>query len=102
TNETIIDKEYLIVLRVIQHLFRDYPRYRSIQKKLAKYDWEGFMVELNSAMGTLETEKKEERLKELIAQLSQYPEALGDYREKLKGKGIDTTAFRPKIGRAHV
>lgn len=53
------------------------------------------MVELNSAVGTLENEKKEERLEELIAQLSQYPEALGDYREKLKGKGIDTTKFRP-------
>src|SRR5690625_6865257 len=53
------------------------------------------MVELNRAVGTLENEKKEERLEELIAQLSQYPEALGDYREKLKKKGIDTTGFRP-------
>jgi len=53
------------------------------------------MVELNSAVGTLENEKIEERLEELIAQLSQYPEALGDYREKLKKKGIDTTDFRP-------
>src|SRR5699024_7776359 len=53
------------------------------------------MVELNSAVGTLENEKKEERLEELIAQLFQYPEALGDYREKLKKKGIDTTGFRP-------
>src|SRR5690625_7842772 len=53
------------------------------------------MVELNRAVGTLENEKKEERLEELIAQLSQYPEDLGDYREKLKKKGIDTTGFRP-------
>ncbi len=53
------------------------------------------MVELNSAVGTLDNEKKEERLEEFIAQLAQYPEALGDYREKLKGKGIDTTGFRP-------
>src|SRR5699024_9980659 len=63
--------------------------------KLADYDWEGFMVELNSAVGTLENEKKEERLEELITQLSQYPEALGDYREKLKKKGIETDEFRP-------
>src|SRR5699024_5067883 len=67
----------------------------SIRKKLANYDWKGFMVELNSAVGTLENEKKEERLETLIAQLSQYPEALGDYREKLKKKDIDTTGFRP-------
>nr|WP_017472038.1 UPF0236 family protein [Amphibacillus jilinensis] len=53
------------------------------------------MVELNSAVGTLEHEKKEERLEALIAQLSQYPEALGDYREKLKEKEIDTPGFRP-------
>src|SRR5699024_11816700 len=44
---------------------------------------------------TLENEKKEERLEELITQLSQYPEALGDYREKLKKKGIETDEFRP-------
>ncbi len=53
------------------------------------------MVELNSAVGTLETEKKEEGLEKLIAQLSQYPKALGDYREKLKKKGIKTDTFRP-------
>ncbi|GIP64218.1 hypothetical protein J32TS6_27730 [Virgibacillus pantothenticus] len=49
---------------------------------------------MNSAVGTLENEKREERLEELIAQLSQYPEALGDYREKLRDKGIETTGFR--------
>src|SRR5699024_12308444 len=48
-----------------------------------------------SADGTLENEKKEERLEEHITQLSQYPEALGDYREKLKKKGIETDEFRP-------
>jgi hypothetical protein len=53
------------------------------------------MLELNSAVGTIEHEKKEERLEKLIEQLSQYPEALGDYREKLKSKGINTTNFRP-------
>src|SRR5690625_984625 len=89
----VIDRFH--VARDVQRLFRKHPRYRAIRKKLASYDWRGFMVELNSAVGTLENEKKEERLEELIGQLSQYPEALGDYREKLKKKGIDTTGFRP-------
>ncbi len=53
------------------------------------------MVELNSAVGTMGHEKKEERLEELIAQLSQYPEALEDYREALKEKGIEAETFRP-------
>jgi len=89
----VIDRFH--VARDVQRIFRDHPRYRTIRKKLAKYDWEGFVVELNSAVGTLEHEKKEEQLEELIKQLSQYPKALGDYREKLKNKGIDTTGFRP-------
>src|SRR5690625_7456008 len=50
---------------------------------------------MKNGIRTLDKEKKKERLEELIAQLSQYPEALGDYREKLKEKGIDTTGFRP-------
>ena len=33
------------------------------------------MVELNSAAGTLENDKKEEKLEELIEQLSQYPKS---------------------------
>lgn len=89
----VIDRFH--VARDVQRIFRDHSRYRPIRKKLAKYDWKGFMVELNSAVGTLDNEKKEERLEELIAQLSQYPEALGDYREKLKKKNIDTAGFRP-------
>lgn len=52
------------------------------------------MLELNSAVGTLKNEKKEERLEKVIGQLSQYPKALVDYREKLKKKGIDATDFR--------
>ena len=72
------------VARDIQRIFRDHPRYKAIRKNLAKYDGEGLLVELNSAVGTLDTEKKEERLEALINQLSQYPEALGDYRICLK------------------
>lgn len=89
----VIDRFH--VARDVQRLFRNHKRYRSIRKKLSDYDWEGFMVELNSAVGTLENDKKEERLSELISQLSQYPKALGDYREKLKKKGIKTDKFRP-------
>lgn len=89
----VIDRFH--VARDVQRIFRKHTRYRAIRKKLADYDYKGFMVELNSAVGTLENEKKEERLEELIAQLSQYAEALGDYREKLKKKGIKTDEFRP-------
>ncbi|WP_440897454.1 ISLre2 family transposase [Amphibacillus sp. Q70] len=89
----VIDRFH--VARDVRLIFRGHPRFRSIQKKLAAYDWEGFMVELNSAVGTLENEKKEEELEALIAQLSKYPKALGDYRKKLEKKGIDTTSFRP-------
>ncbi|SDZ55741.1 Uncharacterised protein family (UPF0236) [Evansella caseinilytica] len=81
--------------RDVQRIFRDHRRYRTIRKKLAQYDIDGLMVEWNSAVGTLDNEKKEKRLEELINQLNRYPKALGDYREKLKKKGIDTEKFRP-------
>jgi len=89
----VIDRFY--VARDVKRTFRDHSRYRSVRNRLANYDAEGFMIELNSAVGTLGDEKKEEQLESLISQLSQYPEALEDYREKLKKKGIDTTDFRP-------
>lgn len=62
---------------------------------MANYDVEGFMVELNSAVGTLGDEEQEKQLEDLLNQLSQYPNVLGDYRNKLKKQGIDTTGFRP-------
>lgn len=89
----VIDRFH--IARDVQRIFRDHPRYHAIRKKLAQYDVEGFMLELNSAVGTLDHEKREERLEELIKQLSQYPEALGDYREKLKEKQINTETYRP-------
>lgn len=82
------------VARDIQRIFRDHPRYRAIRKALAAYDGEKLLIELNSAVGTLEKESKEERLEELIKQLEQYPEALGDYRKWLEEKGIDTEGMR--------
>src|SRR5699024_2962053 len=93
-NATFVVDHYHVASD-LQHWLMHHRGYPSIRKKLAKYNWEGCMVELNSAVGTLENEKKEERLEELITQLSQYPEALGDYREKLKKKGIETDEFRP-------
>lgn len=89
----VIDRFH--VARDIQSIFREHPRYRAIRTKLAAYDAEGLLLELNSAIGTIGHEKKEERLDKLIAQLSQYPEALRDYRERLKEKGINTEGFRP-------
>lgn len=89
----VIDRFH--VAREVQYIFRGHPRYREIRKKFAKYEAEAFLTELNSAVGTIGHELKEERLEELINQLSQYPEALRDYRERLKEKGIDTEGFRP-------
>lgn len=82
------------VARDIQRIFRDHKRYREIRKALAKYDVDQLILELNSAVGTLEDPKKEEYLEKLIAQLSQYPEALGDYRKWLEEHGIETKGMR--------
>jgi len=50
------------VARDVRSIYKGHNRYRPISRKLAKYDIDGFMVELNSAVGTLENEKKEEVL----------------------------------------
>ncbi|MCF6093923.1 ISLre2 family transposase, partial [Microaerobacter geothermalis] len=83
------------VARDIRSIFRDHPRYRKIRKALAAYDGKKLILELNSAVGTLDTEAKEKRLEELIKQLEQYPEALGDYRKWLMERGVDTAGMRP-------
>lgn len=83
------------VAKDIRSLFRQHPRYRQMRKALAAYDGEKLLTELNSAVGTLETDNQEERLEKLIHQLEQYPESLGDYRQWLKNKGIDTKEMRP-------
>ncbi len=89
----VIDRFH--VARDLRTLFRGHPRYRAIRRKLVQYDGEGLIVELNSAVGTLEIEKKEEDLEALINQLSQYPEALGDYRVWLSSQGININGMRP-------
>lgn len=89
----VIDKFH--VARDVESIFREHPRLPHVKKKLRNYDVDGFMVELNSAVGTIENEQKEERLENLISQLSQYPEALNDYRVVLEEKGINTDGFRP-------
>lgn len=83
------------VARDLRSIFRDHPRYSVIRKKFLEYEAEAVITELNSAVGTLDSDSKEESLEKLISQLSQYPEALKDYREQLEEKGIDTTHFRP-------
>lgn len=58
----------------------DFPPYHAMTKALTKYDGKKFIIELNSAFGTLDSESKKERLEALIFQLEQYPKSLGDYR----------------------
>lgn len=83
------------VARDLRYVFKEHPRWRAVRKKLSKYDVEGLMIELNSAVGTLEDEQKELFLSTLIKQYSQYPEALGDYRKWLTEQNIDTSDMRP-------
>lgn len=83
------------VARDVKRIFREHPRYRIIQKKLRRYDSDGFLLELNSAVGSLDDPKKEEHLEALINQLSKYPEALCDYRTWLQEEGIETKGMRP-------
>lgn len=82
------------VARDIRSLCHNHPRYRKMIKALASYDGQRLLTELNSAVGTLETEEKEEGLERLIEQLEQYSEALGDYRKWLEDQE-DTEGMRP-------
>lgn len=83
------------VARDIRSLLRKHPRYRQMQKALASYDSQKLLAELNSAVGTLETDEQEERLHQLIGHLEKHADSLKDYREWLKEQGIDTTGMRP-------
>ncbi|WP_201027881.1 UPF0236 family transposase-like protein, partial [Geobacillus stearothermophilus] len=46
-----------------------HPRWREVRKKLAKQDEEGLLVELNSAVGTLEDEAKEKQMAAMIRRI---------------------------------
>lgn len=83
------------VARELRGLFRGHPRFKNVRKAFRAWDGEALLVALNSAVGTLESQTKEDRLSDLIQQLEQYPEALGDYRDWLKTQGINTEGMRP-------
>lgn len=68
-------------------------------KKLAKQDEEGLLVELNSVLGTLGDEAKEQQLAALIRRIESMPGCIRDYREWLKKQGVDPTGMYP-MGRA--
>lgn len=72
-----------------------HPRWKVMKKKLAQFDEEGLLLELNSAVGTLGDEGKEALLATLIHRIESMPGCLSDYREWLRKKGIDTTGMRP-------
>lgn len=82
------------VIRDIRRLFFGHPRYKNVRKALRAWDGTAVVTELNSAVGTLESETQEERLEALIQQLENYPEALGDYRKWLETFAINTEGMR--------
>jgi len=83
------------VAKELRSLFRDHKRYRAMRKALASYDPDQFLLELNSAVGTLKDEVKEEKLIDWIEFLTKHKQALTDYRKWLISKNIETTGMRP-------
>ncbi|KYD31433.1 hypothetical protein B4114_3167 [Geobacillus stearothermophilus] len=51
-------------------------------------------MELNSAVGTLEDEGKEQQLAALIRRIESMPGCIRDYREWLSEQGVETTGMR--------
>lgn len=94
-NRAFFTLDRFHVAKTIRSLFRGHRRYRYIRKALADYNPEKLLMELNSAVGTLGDERKEDDLEAFIKQLEQYPEALTDYRKWLKEKKIDISGLRP-------
>ncbi|GAD13443.1 hypothetical protein GBL_1660 [Geobacillus kaustophilus GBlys] len=66
-----------------------------MRKKLAKQDEEGILVELNSTVGTLEDEAKEQQLAAMIRRIESMPGCIQDDREWLSEQGVETTGMRP-------
>src|SRR5690625_7925706 len=75
----VIDRFH--IARDIQSIFREHPRRRSIRRKFESCDADGLMIEVSTAVGTIDHEGKKQQLEELITQLSQYTEPMTDYRE---------------------
>jgi hypothetical protein len=83
------------VARDIRALLKEHARYRHIQIALKNYDADQLLLELHSAIGTLETEEAEGRLEALIQFLEKHKKGLMDYRKWLREQGVDTTGMRP-------
>jgi hypothetical protein len=50
---------------------------------------------LNSAIGTLKDEAKEQQLATMIGRIESMPGCTRDYREWLSEQGVETTGMRP-------
>ena len=83
------------VARELRQCLSGHPRWREVRKKLAKQDEEGLLVELNSAVGTLEDEAKEKQMAAMIRRIESMPGCIRDYREWLSEQGVETTGMRP-------
>jgi hypothetical protein len=83
------------VARELRQCLSGHPRWREVRKKLAKQDEEGLLVELNSAIGTLKDEAKEQQLVTMIGRIESMPGCIRDYREWLSEQGVETTGMRP-------
>lgn len=79
----------------IRALLKEHARYRHIQIALKNYDADQILLELHSAIGTLETEEAEGPLEALIQFLEKHKKGLMDYRKWLREQGVDTTGMRP-------
>uniref|UniRef100_UPI00068BF181 UPF0236 family transposase-like protein n=1 Tax=unclassified Geobacillus TaxID=2642459 RepID=UPI00068BF181 len=74
------------VARELRQCLSGHPRWREVRKKLAKQDEEGLLVELNSAIGTLGDEAREESLAEMIRRIESMPGCIRDDREWLSAR----------------
>ncbi|RLQ04050.1 UPF0236 family transposase-like protein, partial [Geobacillus stearothermophilus] len=83
------------VARELRQCLSGHPRGREVRRKLGKQDEEGLLGELNSAVGTLGDEGKEQQLAALIRRSESMPGCSRDYREWLSEQGGETTGMRP-------
>ncbi|SLL37274.1 Uncharacterised protein family (UPF0236) [Mycobacteroides abscessus subsp. abscessus] len=83
------------VARSMKQLMKSHPRYRYMKRALKNYQVETLLLELNSAVGTMDTPEEEEKLEHFLGFLTHHQETIKDYRSWLQEKGVDTTAYRP-------